>query len=110
MKSSVVVFITTPNKKEAEKISKVLLKKRITACVNIIDNIESHFWWEGKIQKENECLLIAKTLNRGMKKLIKLVTSIHPYKVPEIIALPIKSGYKTYLEWIEKESSGIVRC
>lgn len=96
----VMVFITTPNKKEAEKISRVLLDKRIIACVNIIGGIDSHFWWKGKKQKAKECLLIAKTAKSLMKKLIKIVKSEHSYDVPEVIAIPIIAGYRDYLDWI----------
>ena len=74
------------------------------ACANIIDGVESHFWWRGKKEKARECLIIAKTKKSHLSKIIKKVKSIHSYEVPEIIALPIIGGYKQYLEWIKKEA------
>ena len=104
MKSYISIFITAPNKREAKKISSALLERRMIACANIIDGVESHFWWRGKKEKARECLIIAKTKKSHLSKIIKKVKSIHSYEVPEIIALPIIGGYKPYLEWIEKEA------
>lgn len=98
----IVVFITTANKKESEKITEILLEKHIVACVNIIENIESHFWWEGKKEKSKEILLIAKTKKTLFKKLVTAVKSAHSYKVPEIIAIPVIAGYEPYLKWMEE--------
>ena len=100
-----MVFITTPNRIEAKKISNLLLEKRIIACSNIIKEIDSHFWWQGKKERAKECLLIAKTRKTSLKKLIKLVRSIHPYEVPEVIAIPIMGGYKAYLDWIKEATT-----
>lgn len=99
----IVVFITTPNKKEAEKISGILLDKRVIACANIISGVDSYFWWKGKKEKARECLMVAKTTMREMKRLVKIVKSAHSYEVPEIIAIPIIAGHKPYLDWIKKE-------
>jgi len=96
----VVVFISTPNRKEAEEISRILLDNRVIACGNIIKGVDSRFWWKGKKEKARECLLIAKTTRPLIKRLVKIVKSIHPYEVPEIIAIPIVGGYKRYLDWI----------
>ncbi len=101
----VVVFVTAANKKEARKISSVLLNKRIVACTNTIDKIESLFWWKSKLERSKETLLIAKTKRSLLKKLITTVKKLHSYEVPEIIALPILEGYKPYLEWIKKETT-----
>lgn len=96
-----IVFITAPKRKEANKISKALLDNRIVACTNIIEGVDSHFWWKGKKEKASECLLIAKTTKAMLKKLIKIVHSLHSYDVPEIIAVPIAGGYKPYLDWLK---------
>jgi len=98
----IVVFITTANRGEAERISKVLLDARLIACANIIRGIDSRFWWKRKKEKAREYLLIAKTKKALFKKLIKVVKKEHSYDVPEIIALPIISGHKPYLDWINK--------
>jgi periplasmic divalent cation tolerance protein len=96
----IVVFITAADKKEAKRIADGLLKHKLVACVNIIDKVKSLFWWQGKIDQAEELLLIAKTRKAKLNKIIKLVKSLHSYEVPEIIALPIISGNKDYLKWI----------
>jgi periplasmic divalent cation tolerance protein len=98
----IVIFITTPNKKEASKIARSLLRKRLAACVNIVDKIESFFWWRGKIDKAKETLLIVKSHKSKFHRIVKLVKSIHSYEVPEIIALPVVSGEKRYLRWLNE--------
>ena len=98
----IVLLITTASVEEAQKISRVLLEKRKAACVNIISEVNSHFWWEGKLDSTRESLLIAKTKASLLPEIIDLVKGVHSYTVPEIIALPILGGNQDYLEWIEK--------
>jgi len=97
----IVIFVTCANKEEAKRIATGLIKNKLAACVNIIDKIESFFWWQGKIDTAREVLLIIKSRKAKLAKVIKLVKSLHSYAVPEIIALPIISGYKPYLNWID---------
>jgi periplasmic divalent cation tolerance protein len=99
-----LVYITTKDKNEARRIGKELVKTRLAGCVNIIDNMNSMYWWEGKIQDDQEVILIAKTRQSLVKKLIKKVKSIHSYSTPCIISLPILDGNKQYLDWLEKET------
>ena len=101
----IVIFVTASNKKEAGNIARGLLKNKLAACVNILDKIESFFWWQGKVDNTKEALLIVKTRKALMNKLIKKVKSLHSYKVPEIIALPIICGDKKYLKWINESTS-----
>lgn len=101
----IVVFITTDDAREAQQISKVLLEQRKAACVNIISNVDSLFWWEGKLDSARENLLIAKTKASLLPEVINLVKKVHSYDVPEIIALPIVGGNQEYLDWIEKSVS-----
>jgi len=96
------VLVTAPNVSQAKKIAHFLLKEKLVACVNIINNLESFFWWQGKIDRAKESLLIIKTKKSLVGKLIKAVKSKHPYSVPEIIALPIILGNKDYLSWIDE--------
>lgn len=98
----IVIFVTTPNKKEANHIAEELIKNKLAACINIIGNIESTFWWQAKIEREKEVLLIVKSKKSKLTKIIKLVKSLHSYKVPEVIALPIVGGEKKYLRWIDE--------
>lgn len=96
----IVIYVTAGNKKEARKIAEGLVKKKLAACVNIVDKVESLFFWEGKAQKAKELLLIIKSKKEKIPEIIKLVRSLHSYKVPEILALPVIAGFKPYLRWI----------
>ncbi len=92
--------MTASNKVEAEKIAQVLLTKRCAACVNIVEKVDSFFWWQNKIDAASEALLIIKSKKTKLKAIIKAVKMAHSYEVPEIIALPIVGGEKKYLKWI----------
>jgi periplasmic divalent cation tolerance protein len=98
----IVIFITTANKKEAGKIAACLVREKLAACVNIADKIESIFWWQGKVDKTKETLLIIKAQRKKLTKIIKRVEAMHSYQIPEIIALPVISGNKNYLRWIDE--------
>ena len=101
-----VVFITTPSVEVGQKIADTLVDQGLAACVNIISPINSIYLWQGKKQSEEESLLIVKTTqDLFLKKLVPAVQEIHPYDVPEIIALPIVFGSENYLDWID-ESTG----
>ncbi len=97
-----VAFITVSKRKEAKRIAAAIIKNKAGACVNIVDNIESLFWWQAKVDRAKELLLIVKTKSSKFPKLVKLVESMHSYTVPEIIALPIVKGNKPYLRWIDE--------
>jgi len=96
-----VVLITVKSGAEAKKISKALVAKKLVACVNIVKDIESFFWWEGKVDNAKETLLILKIQKKCFPKIVKAVKALHSYSVPEIIALPIIAGEKKYLKWIK---------
>ncbi len=98
----IVIIITTSNEEEAVKIARALLEERLVACVNIQMKVRSLYWWEGKIQDENEAMMIIKTRRELFGDIIKKVKEIHSYTVPEIIALPIVEGSEDYLKWIQE--------
>ena len=98
----IIIFITASGKREAKNIAQQLIKNKLAACVNIIDKIESLFWWQGKVDRAKETLLVIKSRKEKLTKIVKLVKSIHSYQVPEIIALPIIAGYEPYLRWIDE--------
>lgn len=97
----IVVFITASNKKEAQKIAGGLVKNKLAPCVNIVDKIESIFFWDAKINRVKEVLLIAKSRRDKFKRIVKFVKANHSYQVPEIICLPVASGLDSYLRWID---------
>jgi periplasmic divalent cation tolerance protein len=100
MAEPIVVFVTCSNREEAETIASTLLEKRMVACVNFIPAIESWYWWEGKVNRDSELLLVMKTQADQFPLLDSLIRQMHSYSVPEVIALPIIQGSEKYLEWI----------
>jgi len=98
----VVVLVTVPSKEDGLKIARELVNRRLVACVNIVDNVHSVFFWEGKVDEAKEALLIIKTRLDKMNEVISCIKSMHPYQVPEIIALPIVYGIESYLKWIDE--------
>ncbi|RLG75782.1 MAG: divalent-cation tolerance protein CutA [Thermoprotei archaeon] len=97
----VVVLITVPNSEVAEKIANMLVSEHLAACANIVPDVTSIYFWEGKVCKDKELLLVIKTRASLMRELVSAVRKAHPYTVPEIIALPIVAGFDGYLKWIE---------
>jgi len=95
--------MTAGSKDEAEKIGKELVTSRLAACVNILDNMNSFYLWQGKIQDAAEVVMIAKTTEDRIPELIKKVKSIHSYDCPCIVSLPVSGGYQPFLDWIAKE-------
>ena len=102
---NVVIFITTAAGKEARTIADMLLQHRKVACVNILPDVSSLFWWHGNIDSADENLLVAKTTASQLDDVVKLVKESHSYDVPEVIALPIVGGNHDYLEWMDREVS-----
>lgn len=98
----VVALITAPSNEVAKSIIDKLLQEKLAACVNIVSPISSFYVWEGKICDDSEVLLICKTrADLFQNEFISAVKSVHPYDVPEIIALPILMGSQSYLDWIK---------
>lgn len=105
MADFVVVLITAPNEDVAAEMAKNIVASRLAACVNIIRNIRSIYRWQGKIEDESEVLMLVKTRKEHFRELEKRVRELHPYAVPEIIALPIIEGFEGYLGWLEEETA-----
>ncbi|MFN3739576.1 MAG: divalent-cation tolerance protein CutA [Thermodesulfovibrionales bacterium] len=102
MSEYAVVYITAPDEESAQNIANLLVKERLAGCVNIIKNIRSIYFWQGSIEDEPEVLMIVKTKRELFKKLSDKVKSVHPYSVPEIIAMPIIEGSEDYLRWLDE--------
>jgi periplasmic divalent cation tolerance protein len=101
-----LVYITAGDLEEARKIGKGLVESRLAACVNIIDRMNSFYWWEGEVQDDTEVVLVAKTRADRVPELIEKVKSLHSYQVPCIVSLPILDGYGPFLDWVVKETGG----
>ena len=97
--------MTCADREEARKIARTLVEEKKAACVSVFPRGESYFRWQGKIEREEEFLLIAKTRASLFSGLTETVKKIHSYEVPEIIALPITGGSREYLEWLSREAT-----
>ncbi len=101
----VVVMVTTPNQEEAARISEHVVRSRHAACATVVPTVESTYWWEEKLVTERETLVIFKTTGEKFPLLRDVIKQIHPYDVPEIIALPVQDGLPQYLGWVMAETS-----
>ncbi len=104
MKKISVVFVTTDGPGTSKKVADKVLKKRLAACVNRLPGLISRYWWKGKLEKSKEELLIIKTKKINLGKLIREVKRVHPYTVPEIIAVDVAAGNGDYLKWVREET------
>ena len=93
-------YITCANTKEAKKISSVLVRKKLIACANIFNNIQSVFLWKNKVNFSKEVIIMGKTTKKLQTKIISEVKKIHSYNVPCIVFSKISSGNKEFLKWI----------
>jgi periplasmic divalent cation tolerance protein len=95
-----VIFVTVGNQDEALKISRSLVEEKLVACVNIVGQIRSLYWWKGEVCDEQEVLLVMKTSSAQFEPLQNRIRELHSYEVPEIIALPVERGLPDYLNWV----------
>jgi periplasmic divalent cation tolerance protein len=104
MTDALVVLVTTPTPERAAEIARALVEERLAACGNVLPAIRSIYRWEGKVEDEAEALLVLKTTRARLEALRDRVLALHPYEVPEVIALPVEGGSARYLEWIAAET------
>jgi len=100
MNEHIQVFTTTEKKEDAIRIAKILLKKGLAGCIQIIGPVFSLYWWKGKMEESEEWLCIIKSEKSLYNELEKTIKDNHPYEVPEIIAVPIIMGNQDYLDWL----------
>lgn len=98
-----IVYITASNIGEARDLVGAIVKERLAACANVVESVESTYWWQGKIERDDESLIILKTKESKLDELIKRVKELHSYENPEIVAVPILKGSDEYLRWIDEE-------
>lgn len=103
MTEYIQIFTTTEKKEEAERIASEVVGKRLAACAQVIGPIKSTYWWKEKIEKAEEWLCLMKSRNDLYDELEKAISRVHPYEVPEILAVPVVAGIKSYLEWMDSE-------
>ena len=99
-----LVLSTCPGNITAKNIANDLITERLAACVQVIPNVQSFYHWLGKVDNAEEHLLLIKTSSARYKELEERIKSLHPYELPEIIAVPISAGFDEYLSWIDKNT------
>lgn len=100
----ILVYCTVPDKKTAKDISTIIVKNKLAACVSMTDRVESVFSWDGEFCKEKEILLTIKTVRDNFEEINKLINELHPYNVPEVIAVPVINCSEDYMRWIVHET------
>ena len=96
-----MVLVTAPDLKTARTLAIVVLKARLAACANLVPRIESHYWWQGKLEKSDEVLILFKTTKERLAALESLILQKHPYNTPEVISVAVAQGNAKYLTWVE---------
>jgi periplasmic divalent cation tolerance protein len=95
-----IILVTAPDLKTARALAKAALKARLASCANLIPKIESHYWWQGKIESGAEVLMVFKTKKSRLTALEKLILDRHPYDTPEFLVLTLSAGGRKYLDWL----------
>jgi periplasmic divalent cation tolerance protein len=98
------VFTTVEKREDADRIASTVVQHRVAACAQIVGPIHSIYWWKGKMEETAEWLCVIKTRQDLFPALERQIKSVHPYEVPEIVALPIVAGSASYLQWIDEET------
>jgi periplasmic divalent cation tolerance protein len=99
-----VVLVTAPDAESAARIARTLIEEGLAACVNLVPGMRSIYRWQGAVQEDAESLLIAKTRAGLVPALAARVRALHPYELPEVIALPVVAGSEPYLDWVRGAS------
>jgi len=99
-----LIYITASSDEEARTIARTLVEERLAACANILGTIGSFFWWEDKLQEDQEVALIVKSTTALVPRIVDRVKVLHSYDCPCVVALPIEAGNTAFLDWIEKET------
>ena len=99
-----LVLTTMPDAASAEQLARSLVEEQLIACANLVPGLLSVFRWKGEIQAENEVLLLIKTRRALLGRLGSRLTDLHPYDVPEMLALPVEAGLEAYCRWVADET------
>ena len=101
-----LVYSTFGSFEDAKRVGKILVEERLVACVNVIPKIFSTYWWEGKVEEDEESLMIAKTLIDKSDEVVKRIKELHPYELPAILVIPIHGGLEDFVDYIREEVDG----
>ena len=99
----VTVIMTAPDAETAEKLGRTLVSERLAACANVVPKVVSMYWWDGELQRDEEAMVILKTVQQRAEELEARAVELHPYTVPEVLVLAVSGGHAPYLDWVGKE-------
>jgi len=105
MTDAMLVLTTLPNSDAAADLAKKVVGEKLAACANVLPAVRSIYRWQGAVQDENEVLVLLKTRRAQFERLKTRILELHPYDVPEVIAIPVEQGHGAYLDWIANETS-----
>ena len=106
MTDKIVVLSTCASEEEGERLARLLVERKLAACVSLIPRIRSFYWWQGAIESSAECLLLVKTSRGLFDAMQNALGSAHSYEVPEVLALPIVDGSEKYMNWLDENLQG----
>jgi periplasmic divalent cation tolerance protein len=101
---AIAVLVTAGSGEEAERIARTLVEERLAACVNVVSGVRSLYRWEGRVAEDTEHLLVIKSRRELLPRLEQRVRELHSYSVPEVVALEVIGGSRSYLEWLFRET------
>ena len=104
MEEILFVYMTAPDRATARELAEILVRERLAACANILDGMESLYWWQGELRRAEESVCILKTTAAGYPALEQRARELHPYEVPCIVALPVPRGHAPFLRWVGEET------
>lgn len=102
MSQHLVVLSTVARAEDAERIARALVERRLAACVSVVPGLVSIYRWKGNVERDDERLLVIKTRRERLAPLREAIAELHPYELPELLALPVEAGSPDYLEWLDE--------
>ncbi|KAF1723154.1 divalent-cation tolerance protein CutA [Pseudoxanthomonas wuyuanensis] len=100
-----LVFCTCPDAASAERIADALVEERLAACVNLLPGVAAIYRWQGRVERASEVLLLIKTSGARLEKLIRRIPELHPYELPEVLAVEAGAGLPAYLDWVASQTA-----
>ncbi|HET9753774.1 MAG TPA: divalent-cation tolerance protein CutA [Myxococcales bacterium] len=104
MTDAMLVFTTLPSAEAAAELAKAVVGEKLAACANLLPAVRSIYRWQGRVQDESEVLVLFKTRQEHFERLKARLLELHPYEIPEVLAVPVEQGYQAYLDWLGQET------